>query len=78
MGSLTRERQRPEAFNAFYYKMDGIDIAQVGAITRSTSARHETEHIGIILPSRYLRAGERIQELTPAYPKERLFTLPPA
>ena len=68
----------PEAFNAFYYKMDGFDIAQVGAIytVRVSQARHE--HIGMILPSRYLRAGERIDELRQYYPKEKQFTLPPA
>jgi hypothetical protein len=68
----------PEAFNAFYYKMDGIDIAQVGAIYTVHVSQARNEHIGIILPSRYLRAGERIQELRQYYPKERRFTLPPA
>ena len=67
-----------EAFNAFYYKMDGIDIAQVGAIYTVRVSQASNEHIGIILPSRYLRAGERIQELRQYYPKERRFTLPPA
>ena len=67
-----------EAFNAFYYKMDGIDIAQVGAIYTVHVSQAGDEHIGIILPSRYLRAGERIQELRQYYPKERRFTLPPA
>ena len=66
-----------EAFNAFYYKMDGIDIAQVGAIYTVHVSQARNEHIGIILPSRYLRAGERIQELRQYYPKERRFTLPP-
>ena len=68
----------PEAFNAFYYKMDGIDIAQVGAIYTVHVSQAGNEHIGIILPSRYLRAGERIEELRQYYPKERQFTLPPA
>ena len=68
----------PEAFNAFYYKMDGIDIAQVGAIYTVHVSQARNEHIGIILPSRYLRAGERIEELRQYYPKERQFTLPPA
>ena len=68
----------PEAFNAFYYKMDGIDIAQVGTIYTVHVSQARNEHIGIILPSRYLRAGERIQELRQYYPKERRFTLPPA
>jgi hypothetical protein len=68
----------PEAFNAFYYKMDGIDIAQVGAIYTVHVSQARNEHIGIILPSRYLRAGERIQELRQYYPQERRFTLPPA
>ena len=68
----------PEAFNAFYYKMDGIDIAQVGAIYTVHASQARNEHIGIILPSRYLRAGERIEELRQYYPKERQFTLPPA
>jgi hypothetical protein len=67
-----------EEFNGFYYKIDGTDIAEVGAIytLRVSQARHE--HIGIILPSRYLRAGERIEELRQYYPKERRFTLPPS
>jgi hypothetical protein len=67
-----------EAFNAFFYKMDGIDIAQVGAIYTIHVSQARSEHIGIILPARYLRAGERIQELRQYYPKERRFTLPPA
>ena len=67
-----------EAFNAFYYKMDGIDIAQVGAIYSVHVSRTRGEHIGIILPSRYLQAGERVEELRQYYPKERRFTLPPA
>jgi hypothetical protein len=67
-----------EAFNAFFYKMDGIDIAQVGTIYTVHVSQARSEHIGIILPSRYLRAGERIQELRQYYPKERRFTLPPA
>jgi hypothetical protein len=66
-----------EAFNAFYYKTDGIDIAQVGAIYTVHVSQARDEHIGIILPSRYLRAGERIQELRQYYPNERRFTLPP-
>ena len=53
----------PEAFNAFYYKMDGFDIAQVGAIYTVHVSQAGNEHIGIILPSRFLRAGERIEEL---------------
>ena len=67
-----------EEFNGFYFKIDGTDIAQVGAIytLRASQARHE--HIGIILPSPYLRAGERIEELRRYYPKERRFTLPPS
>jgi hypothetical protein len=68
----------PEAFNAFYYKMDGIDIAQVGAIYTVHVSQVRNEHIGIILPSRYLRAGERIDELRQYYPKERRFTSPAA
>ena len=44
----------PEAFNAFYYKMDGIDIAQVGAIYTVHVSQPRNEHIGIILPSRYI------------------------
>ena len=68
----------PEAFNAFYYKMDGFDIAQVGAIYTVHVSQAGNEHIGIILPSRYLRTGERIEELRQYYPKERRFTLPPA
>lgn len=68
----------PEAFNAFYYKMDGIDIAQVGTIYTVHVSQARNEHIGIILPSRYLRTGERIEELRQYYPKERRFTLPPA
>ena len=67
----------PEEFNAFYYKIEGSAIAQVGAIyrIRATGSRHE--HVGIILPSRLLRAGERIQELREYYPRERRFKLPP-
>ena len=61
----------PEAFNAFYYKIDGIDIAQVGTIYTVHASQARNEHIGIILPSRYLRAGERIEELRQYYPKER-------
>ena len=53
----------PEEFNAFYYKIDGIDIAQVGTIYTVHASQARNEHIGIILPSRYLRAGERIEEL---------------
>ena len=68
----------PEAFNAFYYEMDGIDIAQVGAIYTVHVSQARNEHIGIILPSRYLRAGERIEELRQYYPQERRFKLPPA
>ena len=68
----------PEAFNAFYYEMDGIDIAQVGAIYTVHVSQARNEHIGIILPSRYLRAGERIEELRQYYPKERRFKLPPS
>ena len=68
----------PEAFNAFYYKIDGTDIAQVGTIYTVQAGQARNEHIGIILPSPYLRAGERIQELRQYYPKERRFKLPPA
>jgi hypothetical protein len=67
-----------EEFNTFYYKMDGTDIAQVGAIYSVRAGQARTEHIGIILPSRYLQAGERIEELRQYYPSERRFTLPPA
>jgi hypothetical protein len=58
--------------------MDGIDIAQVGVIYTVHVSQRRNEHIGIILPSRYLRTGERIEELRQYYPKERRFTLPPA
>jgi hypothetical protein len=68
----------PEEFNAFYYKIDGTDIAQVGTIYTVHASQAQNEHIGIILPSRYLRAGERIQELRQYYPQERRFKLPPA
>ena len=68
----------PEAFNAFYYKIDGTDIAQVGTIYTVHASQARNEHIGIILPSRYLRAGERIEELRQYYPKERRFKLPPS
>jgi hypothetical protein len=68
----------PEAFNAFYYKLNGFDTAQVGAIYPVRVSQARTEHIGMILPSRYLRAGERIEELRQYYPTERRFTLPPA
>jgi hypothetical protein len=68
----------PEEFNAFYYKIDGIAIAQVGTIYTVHARQARNEHIGIILPSRYLRAGERIQELRQYYPKERRFKLPPS
>ena len=66
----------PEEFNAFYYKIDGTEIAQVGTIYTVHAGQTRNEHIGIILPSRYLRAGERIQELRQYYPKERRFKLP--
>ena len=68
----------PEEFNAFYYKIDGIDIAQVGTIYKVHVSQARNEHIGIILPSRYLRAGERIEELRQYYPQERRFKLPPS
>ena len=68
----------PEEFNAFYYKIDGSDIAQVGTIYTVHASQARNEHIGIILPSRYLRAGERIEELRQYYPKERRFKLPPS
>ena len=68
----------PEEFNAFYYKFEGTDIAQVGAIYTIHAGQAQNEHIGIILPSRYLRAGERIEELRQYYPKERRFKLPPS
>jgi len=68
----------PQEFNAFYYKIDGTDIAQVGTIYTVHASREPNEHIGIILPSRYLRAGERIEELRQYYPQERRFKLPPA
>ena len=71
VGSLTRERQRPEEFNGFYYKIDGTDIAQVGAIYTVRVSQARNEHIGIILPSRYLRAGEHIEGLRSTYPQER-------
>jgi hypothetical protein len=67
-----------EEFNAFYYKIDGTDIAQVGTIYTVRAGQARNEHIGIILPSRYLMAGERIQELRQYYPKERQFKLPPS
>ena len=67
-----------EQFNVFYYKIDGTDIAQVGTIYAVRASQGRNEHIGIILPSRYLRAGERIQELREYYPQERRFTLPPS
>jgi hypothetical protein len=68
----------PEEFNAFYYKIDGTDIAQVGTIYTVRAGPARNEHIGIILPSRYLRAGERIQELRQYYPQEQRFKLPPS
>ena len=68
----------PEEFNAFYYKIDGIDITQVGSIYKVHVSQPRNEHIGIILPSRYLQAGERIEELRRYYPKERRFKLPPS
>jgi hypothetical protein len=68
----------PEAFNAFYYTLDGTNIAQVGTIYTVRAGQGRNEHIGIILPSRYLRAGERIQELRQYYPKEPRFKLPPS
>ena len=68
----------PEEFNAFYYKIDGIDITQVGSIYKVHVSQARNEHIGIILPSRYLQAGERIEELRRDHPKERRFKLPPS
>ena len=68
----------PEEFNAFYYKIDGTDIAQVGSIYTVRAGEARNEHVGIILPSRYLRSGERIQELRQYYPQERRFKLPPS
>ena len=67
-----------EEFNGFYYKIDGTDIAQVGAIYTLRTSQARNEHVGIVLPSRYLRAGERIEELRQFYPKERRFKLPPS
>jgi hypothetical protein len=68
----------PGEFNGFYYKIDGTDIAQVGTIYTVHASQARNEHIGIILPSRYLQAGERIQELRQYYPQERRFKLPPS
>ena len=65
-----------EEFNRFYFRIDGTDVAQVGTIYTLPVSQARTEHIGIILPSRYLRAGERIDELRQYYPKERRFPLP--